>query len=181
MTVSYLDTMAEIVAAGEAGLPYGKFTRAMRRHALSMAADGIIAAYLPSGETVSFDTEGCVVCLTADGMSTVDMYAEAGLVQPREALLEHGPTGPKAKPARRRRKATRTAKKVTSRTVPTALGSVSSPVVPKGQKAVKRVPGGSVDTLVTVPVTTDDRVAALEAAMERKFSALLASIEAMSS
>jgi len=185
MSVTYLDTLVDIAAAGDEGLLYSSVTRAMKRHVLSMAADGLVAAFLPSGETVSFDTDGAVVCLTASGADMYTVWAEAGIVVDREAALEHGPSAPAA---RKQRKAKRQAKSVSKpaapqeakpRTVPTALESVS-PMVPAGHTA-RRVPGNQHgDQLLCTPLSTDERFAALEAAMERKFSALLAAMEATS-
>lgn len=183
MTVSYLDTLAEIAACGEEGLLYSKVTRAMKRHVMSLQADKIVAGYLPSGEQASLDTEGVVVCLTVEGLSTFEMYVEAGLVQSREALEEHGPTVKAPRKRRSSRKPKAVAKTVKPSTVPTPLESLEvSPVTPKGHKVERRIPGNQHgDQVVYSEISPEERMAALEEQMNRKFSALLAAIEANAS
>ena len=80
MSVSYFDTLVIVDAAGSEGLVYGKISRAMKVHVRSLVAEGIAGSYSPAGDWVSLDTEGCVVCITVEGSSYVDMLTEAGVL-----------------------------------------------------------------------------------------------------
>lgn len=142
MTVSYLDTLATVAAANAEGVAYDSLTRAMRVHVRSLVAEGHVAGFV-GDEAVTLDTKGVVICLTEGGVAYVAMFTEAGLMQPREALVEHAATKRKPKAARRGKG------KATAAVVPSPTESVVSPVLPKGTTA-RRVPGGSQDQLAIV-------------------------------
>ena len=142
MSVSYLDTLVVVDAAGSEGLVYGKISRAMKVHVRSLVAEGIAGSYSPAGEWVSLDTEGCVVCITVQGASYVDMLTEAGVLAAKVAKK-----APVRKP------------KAPVQVVPEALESVA-PVTPK----IKRVHSKPVQAPVVVSSVTN-RLADLQAAM----------------
>lgn len=123
MSVSYLDTLALVVASGTDGLSYSGITKAMRVHVRSMVSEGICAGFV-GDDVVTLDTDGAVVCLTTHGEAYASMFTEAGLIAPDQA-----------KPKRKRQP-----KATSTRTVPSAIESVTSPVLPKGTTA-RRVPG----------------------------------------
>lgn len=135
MSMTYLDTFGVVIGSGTDGVAYATLTRAMKVHVRSLHTEGVVAAFV-GDETVSLDESGAVICLTLQGESYADLLAEAGVIQPREALLEQGAPKPKRRKTRRR-KTTTTSKR---RTVPTPSESIESPVLPKGARA-RRVPG----------------------------------------
>jgi hypothetical protein len=177
MSMTYLDTLGVIVAAGTDGVAYATMTRAMKVHTRSLHTEGVVASY-SGDEAASLDTEGAVICLTESGYATVELYAEAGLLQPFEVLLEQGSAKPKPKPKPKRRTTARrrkTTRVTTRKTVPTPTESVepepTNPIKPEG--AIRRVPGGQIDHWQKAPVQ-DDRLESLE----RKVSALMAALSA---
>lgn len=151
MTVSYFDTLAVILEAGETGADYVKFSRAMKAHTRSLVSEGFVAGYvLEDGEIAgaALNEANVVVCVTETGGNYVELLTEAGLLT----------SAPKPKT---KRKTARKSK--TTRSVPTPEESLSVPAVaPKGSK-VRRVSGGSQDQAQVVKITQEDRVQALEA------------------
>jgi hypothetical protein len=170
MSMSYLDTLNVVDSTGEAGLAYAKITKAMRVHVRSLVNDGIVAVYAKgTEESTTLDDPKALVYVTESGASYVDELRSAG-------LLSEVPAKPVRAPrARRARRTTRQAKPRT--VVPTALESVSSPVLPEGTVAVRVQGNQHGDQLVVVPTPSSDsdRMDALE----RKMSALLAAMNAM--
>lgn len=143
--IGYLETIAIIEASGSQGVAYSTFTRAMKAHARSLYAEGIVAGFV-GDDHATLDTEGVVICSTTQGSTYVEMLTELGLIV--------APVKAKAKTA---------SKPKATQSVPTPIESVSVPAVaPKGSK-VRRVAGGSQDQAQVVKITQEDRMQALEA------------------
>lgn len=167
MSMSYLDTLNVVGSTGEVGLAYAKITKAMRVHVRSLVNDGIVAVYKKgTDESTSLDDPLALVYVTETGGSYVQELRSAG-------LLSEVPAKPVRAPRARRTR--RTTRQASPRTVPTALQSVESPVIPEGSTAV-RVPGNQHgdQLVVSTPSSHEDRMAVLE----RKVSALLAALSA---
>lgn len=148
--IGYLETLAIIENSGSEGVAYASFTRAMKAHARSLYAEGIVAGFV-GDDHASLDTEGVVICSTAQGSTYVEMLTELGLIV--------APVKAKAKTAR---------KSKTTRSVPTPIESVELSVpatAPKGSK-VRRVAGGSQDQAQVVKITQEDRMQAQEGRMQ---------------
>jgi hypothetical protein len=170
-TTTYLDVLANIAASGADGIRYATLARSAKRHVTSLAADGFVFSYLPSGEFTTFDHPEAMACLTEDGGVYVELMQEGGLIaadvysQPVSRL-------PKANKSKRGKVAAATrkvrqeaaapvveAEPVSARkpkapkTVPTATESVVvSPVLPSGEAAGRRVPGNAKgDQIVATP------------------------------
>ena len=80
-TVTYLDILGNVAASGEAGIRYATLSRAAKRHVMSLVADGIVAAFLPSGENSRLDDPQAVVTVTAGaGEAYVALLQEGGLL-----------------------------------------------------------------------------------------------------
>ena len=176
MSTSYLDVLGNIAAAGETGLRYATLARAAKQHVRSLVADGVVASYLPSGEAVGLDNPEAVVCVTAEqGVAYVALLQEGGMLA---ADIYEQPVARMPKASRKRRgKVAASVRKQRAVVVPTPVESLESPVTPKGKKLVRRVPGNQHgETMLYADVTVEDRFEA----MERKMSALLSAIEAVS-
>lgn len=163
MSMTYLETLAAVEAAGSAGLAYAKITRAMKVHVRSLVNDGVVGVYTKGTEEgCSLDDPQAVICTTESGSSYVSELVNAGLIA--EAALVAKPKTPRTRT---------TAPSKTEAVVPTALESVVSPVIPDGSSAV-RVQGNHLgdQLLVSTPSSEEDRIEALE----RKLSALMAAV-----
>lgn len=169
MTVSYLDTLGVIVAAGTEGVAYATLSRAMKVHTRSLHTEGVVAAYV-GDEASSLDGEGAVICLTDSGYTTVLMYSEAGLLQPYETLIEQGSPKPRARKTRRKT----TSRKSTSRKVPSPSESVEPTNPLKPENAIRRVAGNTVDQWQKATPSQSD--AERIESLERKVSALVAAL-----
>lgn len=151
MSMSYLDTLVVVDEAGSEGLVYGKISRAMKVHVRSLVAEEIAGSYSSTGDWVSLDTEGCVVCITVQGESYVDMLTKAGVLAPK------APKAPKA-PVRK--------PKAPVQVVPEALESVAPPVSTKSKRAQAPVVITSVTNrladLQAAALKSDEAIARLE-------------------
>ena len=162
MTVSYLDTLASVEAASTDGLSYDSLTRAMKVHVRSLMTEGHVAAFI-GDDQVALSEPGAVICLTADGVAYTELLRSSGL------LAEEIAESPKPKRRKTRRRKTTTAKK----TVPTPSESVTSPVLPKGEKA-RRVPGNQHGDQLWIPTPKELDANKKIEDLERKVSALMA-------
>lgn len=152
--IGYLETLAIIENSGSEGVAYASFTRAMKAHARSLYAEGIVAGFV-GDDHASLDTEGVVICTTKQGSTYVEMLTELGLIV--------APVKAKAKTTR---------KPKATQSVPTPIESVAISVpatAPKGSK-VRRVAGGSQDQAQVVKITQEDRMQALEAQLGQLIS-----------
>ncbi len=145
--IGYLETIAIIEASGSQGVAYSSFTRAMKAHARSLYAEGIVAGFVGE-DHASLDSEGVMICTTKQGSTYVEMLTDLGLIV--------APVKAKAKTTR---------KPKATQSVPTPIESVAisvPAVAPKGSK-VRRVAGGAQDHAQVVKITQEDRMQALEA------------------
>lgn len=152
--IGYLETLAIIENSGSEGVAYASFTRAMKAHARSLYAEGIVAGFV-GDDHASLDTEGVVICTTKQGSTYVEMLTELGLIV--------APVKAKAKTTR---------KPKATQSVPTPIESVAisvPAVAPKGSK-VRRVAGGAQDQAQVVKITQEDRMQALEAQLGQLIS-----------
>lgn len=145
--IGYFETLAIVEASGSEGVAYASFSRAMKAHARSLYAEGIVAGFV-GDDHASLDTEGVVICTTGQGSTYVEMLTELGLL---------------TAPVKAKRKTASKPKATQSVPTPIESVSVSVPMVaPKGSK-VRRVAGGAQDHAQVVKITQEDRMKALEA------------------
>ncbi len=175
MTVSYLDTVASLEAASTQGLAYAKLTRAMKVHVRSLVTEGHAAAFI-GDEEVALNEPKAQVCITDQGVAYVELLQSSGLIveePPAPKRKRSTRKQPKAAPAKTTRKPKRRNNPVSvSKRVPTPVESVTSPVLPEGEKA-RRLPGNQHgDTLHTDQPKVD--AAQQIEDLERKVSALMA-------
>ena len=176
MTVSYLDTVASIEAASTQGLAYAKLTRAMKVHVRSLVTEGHVAAFIKD-EEVSLNEPKAHVCITEKGVAYVELLQSSGLIvsEPTVAPQRKRSTRKQSKtaPAKTTRKPKRRNNPVTvSKRVPTPSESVTSPVLPEGEKA-RRLPGNQFGDTLHTDQPKVDQSAQIED-LERKVSALMA-------
>ena len=175
MTVSYLDTVASLEAASTQGLAYAKLTRAMKVHVRSLVTEGHAAAFI-GDEEVALNEPKAQVCITDKGVAYVELLQSSGLIveEPVVAPKRKRSTRkqPKAAPAKTARKPKRRNNPVSvSKRVPTPSESVTSPVLPEGEKA-RRIPGNQHGDQLKVDQKVDQ--ASQIEDLERKVSALMA-------
>ncbi len=174
MTVSYLDTVASLEAASTQGLAYAKLTRAMKVHVRSLVTEGHAAAFI-GDEEVALNEPKAQVCITEKGVAYVELLQSSGLIVsgPAPKRKRSARKQPKAAPAKTARKPKRRNNPVSvSKRVPTPVESVTSPVLPEGEKA-RRLPGNQHgDTLHTDQPKVDTAQQIED--LERKVSALMA-------